>query len=188
MIRNLKIAAVFAASAGVTVCPQSMIAAQPPAQHDSESSTKVQTIDIKLDGDTLKGRVVAANGQASETEVAIFRNKSEVARTTTNDVGEYQFDDLSTGSYVVATPTAHRQVRAWSAGAPNTAQTMLTIQEGSTVRGNYYNGGYGGFGMSQAGGSGGTLLAAGITAAVIGTTVAVVEANDDDNVRLPITP
>ena len=195
MLNALKKATVAVATAGLVYGPVSTNAAE-PAQ-----AVNQQSLDVQLDANSLNGRVVTAAGRPASTDVVVFQGTKEIARTRTDATGAYRFDDLKSGNYIVATPKASRVIRAWSGAAPAKATGMLTIQEGSTVRGNYYGGydncgtGYcgdscSGYGHGYGGGYGGggsSILALGVTAGILATTIAVVSANDDDG-RGPATP
>lgn len=168
MFKHLKCGLVALATVGV-IAPQNVFAT------DSVQSPITTTPDVKLVNGELVGRVIAGEGQPVVTTVKVAQGEREVASVNTDATGAYKVAGLKTGQYVVSTEAGAANVRVWEAAAPPKAADSLIIAEGPVVRGQLLGTGLLGFGTTTS-----TLVTVGVVGAVVGTTVAIAEANDDD--------
>lgn len=165
MFKSLKVAAFALATVGM-VTPQGAF-----ANEIAKPTVEAKASHVKLVDGKLVGRVITADGQPIATTVKVSHKGQEVAATTSNDVGAYEIAGLRSGQYTVSTPDGSANVRVWENAAPPAAGDSLVIANGPVVRGQLLGAGL--FGTS-------TLVTVGVVGAVVGTAVAVSEANDDD--------
>ncbi|MCA8982912.1 MAG: carboxypeptidase regulatory-like domain-containing protein [Planctomycetaceae bacterium] len=162
----LKGAALGLACMGMMI-PQQTFAAGPVT---AQVASKVQIADVTLTKGTLSGKVVDAQGQVvGGSVVKVSLGNQEVATTVTNKEGEFAVGNLNTGIYQVAAGDSRASVRLWDAQvAPPSAKSNVLIVTGSTVR------------AQGPLGTNGTLLIVGGGIIIAGTTIAIIESNDDD--------
>ncbi|MCX7421579.1 MAG: hypothetical protein NT013_18815 [Planctomycetia bacterium] len=139
--------------------------AKDPARPRLMSKTQVvepKPTDIVLHpGNIIAGEVFTADGKPlAETEVIVQIGRHEVARVSTNRLGEFAVEVPRGGVYVVASNGGTLLVRAWTAtAAPPTSLEKITIAPQTTVIRAQNQGG--GFDPLL-----GLLLAGGIAAAI----------------------
>ncbi len=160
--------------------PASATAGQAPARSETGESA-VQIKDVSLDGQgVLSGYVVDAQGKPeATTAVKIRQGRRQVAVAKTNAKGHFAVKGLKGGVYQMSSKKGSQIIRVWKHGtAPKKSSRLaLLVNDQKVVRAQILDE----LGLVGLGG-GGNLATIGIGAAIItGTTIAVVEATDDDD-------
>ncbi len=108
---------------------------------EKQLTTKQATpsiIDVSLvDGGILQGQVLSPQGQVmANAPIALHQGKNEVAKTTTDQNGQFALKGLKGGVYVVSTDGAAGVVRAWSprTAPPSSVQAVLLVPQNWTAR------------------------------------------------------
>jgi hypothetical protein len=122
------VAIVALAAAGTTRCA---VAGETTAQ-------PTRVIDVKLGAEnTLRGQISDVSGQAIENApLALLQNGKLAATATADAQGHFQFSEIGTGVYVVATPGTATVCRAWTANSapPIASPQVLIVADGKIVR------------------------------------------------------
>lgn len=135
--------------------------------------------DVSLDDDgTLRGVVVDGQGRPQpSTAVSIRQGRRHTVTVRTSDRGRFEVRGLKGGVYQVSSPEGASLLRVWKHGtAPKQASRLaLVVNDSNVVRGQLITGiPFLGGGVSLP-----TIAIAG--GVIAGTTVAIVEATDDDD-------
>lgn len=137
LMRWIRGAAVAFAALNIAVPVQLVTAAEQTAVSAPAPAIK----DIALGkGGLLAGRVVNSQGEALEgTEVVLLRGEKEVARTVTNDKGQFAVTSLKGGVYQMAAGPVSETCRLWSerTAPPSAEQAALVVVEDEAVRGQW---------------------------------------------------
>ncbi|MHC4874964.1 MAG: hypothetical protein ACYTGL_00610 [Planctomycetota bacterium] len=160
--------------------PGSADAGQAPARTKSREAAR-QIKDVSLDTrGVLSGYLVDRQGKPeTSTAVTIRQGRRQIARAKTNAKGHFEVQGLKGGVYQMSSKQGSQIIRVWKHGtAPKKASRLaLLVNDQTVVRGQILDE----LGLTGLGG-GGSLATVGIGAAIItGTTIAVVEATDDDD-------
>lgn len=148
-----------------------------PPKASTVKTAEVKTIrDVELAaGGTFKGQVLNAEGLAlGGVDVTLYQGTEEIARTVTNQEGQFAVSNLRGGVYQVNAENTQENYRLWSEDtAPPTAQEEVAIVSSPKV----VRGQIGGIDFITA-----TALAAAIT----GVTFAIINHSelDDANDKL----
>jgi len=135
------------------------IAAGPLAPPSQAAPQTIQDVSL-APGGLFRGQLVATNGQAiAGTPVVLQQQNRPLAETVTNERGEFAFQGVPGGIYLVSAAGEASTYRLW---APNTAPPVaqpaaMLVQQGDIVR-------------AQVGGSGlilSTLVVGGLTWGII---------------------
>jgi hypothetical protein len=147
----------------------------------------LQIRDVTLDADgVLSGYLVDIQGRPqADVPVAIHQGRKQVALTKTSAKGQFEARGLKGGVYQVSSEKGASLFRVWKNGtAPKQASKLaLVVTDQGVVRAQTEGGFLGLGGGGGLGGLGGvSLTTVGIGAGIIaGTTIAVIEANDNSN-------
>lgn len=151
---------------------------------DQVTKSMVKVTDVMLDANgTLAGQFVDAQGQPVDgATVGVFLAGKLVARTTTSKTGTYGVAGLKDGVYEVSCAGTTRSFRVWSnqIAPPAAQQTATIVADGNVVRGQ-------GSIDGPLSGTNGLALGLGVAGITLGT-IAIVEANDDDDDNVIVSP
>jgi hypothetical protein len=102
-----------------------------------QSAPKV--IDVALgSAGVLRGQVATREGRpAAGTPIVLFKADKPVARTEADQIGHFEFNNLSGGVYVMATPGGGQLCRAWAPGTapPAAVPRALLVLDNAVIRG-----------------------------------------------------
>ena len=144
------------------------LTAGPPAFYGKAEPTRITDVSLTDSGDWV-GRYLDGDGRAIEgASVTVAQEGQLVARSTTDQEGNYRIPGVSAGVYQIAVGSESQVVRVWpKALAPPAAKPVLiNVQNGQVVRGQFGGGG----GMDLG-------LIFGVAGVTIGT-IALIEARD----------
>ena len=123
-----------------------------PAAALSRSGSEIGDVALGRGG-SLQGQIVDAQGAAIPgITVTIFNRKQELARTVTNQEGNFAFTGLRGGLYMVSAQGQDTVKRLWSEStAPPTARSgiLLVSHDSLAVRGQLIGGMFGAMGSSM---------------------------------------
>lgn len=154
---------------------QTAQAATPPALSPSPAAAVAPAIrDVALeDAGVFRGQIVDAQGKAqAAVPVCITKQGQEVARTKTDEKGQFAASGLSGGVYEVHTPISTTVYRAWSprTAPPAATQVAVIVPEQNIVR------------AQMRGGSAlGWLANPWVLAGIVAAAIAIPLALDDDD-------
>lgn len=98
---------------------------------------KIKIVDVTLsEGGVLKGQVITSQGKGiAKSEVTLYQGKTPVARTTTNDRGEFAVSGLKGGVYAIGTDGAAGLVRTWNTqtAPPSAVAGILLVPQKTTL-------------------------------------------------------
>ena len=164
---NLKMTAAVLSCVGMLVSP---VAAAAPVAAPR---------DVALhQGGVLLGQIVDAKGvSVAKTQVSLFSEGKEVARTQSDSTGKFAVKGLKGGVYQVASANNRGVYRLWSAQtAPPSAQRgMMLVSDADLALGQ------GGPGSAFGGVANWVAQHPIMTAAAVATAIAIPIALDDDN-------
>jgi hypothetical protein len=155
---------------GLMLATPHVQAASQPAGKLQVQMTDAKVLDIGLHQGAFEGRVVDHTGAAVKSaEVVVRQGQKEIAKTVTNEHGQFAVAGLKGGVYEVASGKTVGAYRVWQeAAAPPSAKEQALLVLGQ-------NGERGQFGAM----GGGVLLLTGIAiAALIVGIIALDKAND----------
>lgn len=158
----------FAVAAACVV----MVLAQ-TASAESRTASVISDIQLAQSG-TLQGQVVNREGKAvARTEVNLLQGDTAVARTTTDERGNFSFARLNTGVYSLEAAGSTSLHRVWSAAVapPSARPGVLIVSDTQAVRGQVA-------GLAGLGGLGGVAAASAVIAGGYYLVDEVI--NDDD--------
>lgn len=170
---------VAVAAAGV-VLPAGAVQASSPV---APAAAQAPVTDIALVSGQLNGRVVDAQGVSLNGAMVVVRqNGEEVARTTSDNNGQFKVAGLKSGVYQVSAGNSEGVYRVWSerTAPPAAKNGVVMVSSAAPVRGQS--------------GIGGGLTPINIAALTIGTAglavgiVALNEAGKETTVIVPVTP
>jgi hypothetical protein len=132
-------AALTLAGAGL-LAPQSILMAAGPVGSTTVPAIQSASIrDVSLtQAGSLRGQVVDSQGVAlASTTVKVQSAGREIASTTTNEQGEFTFNDLRGGNYTINAGDSTGVYRVWTANAapPAAKQGLLLVSRRQTARG-----------------------------------------------------
>lgn len=161
------------------VLPNSLMADQVPSGKEvREPAVRIRDVSLNADG-VLAGYLVDAQGKPeAAAPVAIHQGRKQIAVAKTNAKGHFEVQGLKGGVYQVSSKKGSALFRVWKNGtAPKQASKLaLVVNDQTVVRAQLEGLGLGGLG------GGVSLTTLGIGAAIItGTTIAIVEANDNED-------
>lgn len=123
-----------------TMLPSSVFAADSPRDTQAD---KVPSQDYELtEAGRLTGRLVNVSGAAlGKTEVTLYSTSKAPRSTMTEEDGQFVFDGVRGGTYVVSTAKTDHAMRVWAAGTapPNAVKSALLVDAETTVRGQGIN-------------------------------------------------
>lgn len=134
--RPLKLVSVGLTCIGV-ILPGSVLEGAQPASRTSRGMPLVSDLELGPKG-SLRGFVVNVHGVPIARAPVVVRNADrEVARTSTDLLGQFSVDGLRGGIYQVGTGRYARQFRTWVArtAPPRAKQIALIVVGGDVVRG-----------------------------------------------------
>ncbi len=147
------------------------------------TAAEVRPMDVVLaTNNLLVGQVLDAQGSAvAETEVIVTQGKQEVARTLTNQLGEFAVTLPRGGVYLVFTNRSAQVVRTWTAAAapPMAADRAVLAERDEVIRAQMGGGMIGNWGKPLA-----LLVYAGIAAA-IAIPIAINQHNKNKQTAVP---
>jgi hypothetical protein len=168
---------------------QSAQAADPPTTPPAArpiTAAEVQPMDVVLaTNNVLVGQVLDTQGLAiAETEVIVTQRKQEVARTLTNQLGEFAVTLPRGGVYLVFTNRSVQVVRTWTAAAapPLAADRAVLSERDEVIRAQMGGRMIGNWGQPLA-----LLVYAGIAAA-IAVPIAINQHNKHQKTAAPSSP
>jgi hypothetical protein len=133
---------------------------------------EARSSDVALsDGGLLRGTVLNTEAQpVPGVEVNVLHNQKVVAKTLSNEKGEFTIKGLHNGAHVIHAGNTNQIVRFWGTAAapPAAVENLAVIVDEEAVRGQSGGGVVGGFIGSNLGG---LLLIGGATAVTLGTTL-----------------
>ena len=119
-----------------TLLPQSVFAAESARETRADKAVS-QDYELTHEG-RLIGRLVDAGGAAiGKTEVTLYSTSKDPISTMTREDGQFVFDGVQGGTYVVSTAKTDHAMRVWAAGTapPTAAKSALLVDADTTVRG-----------------------------------------------------
>ena len=171
---RLKVMLCWLASVGILLPAGSLPAATPVVSHEST----VLARDVVLERGQLRGQSAGEAGAS----VRLIQRGEVLATIQSDEVGRFEFRNVTPGHYRVETPQTTTHVRCWSSEvAPPSAKRMLTV-ESMVVRGQLDDD-FGALGMLTAG-----VGIAGLTLGVIGLVEAKNTQDELDELRGLISP
>jgi len=197
-VYSLKGLAVGAATLGLLLPPQCLMAAGPTkgiaatSTTTSHAATAVPIADVELQvKGRFSGQIVNVQGQPLSNIQVILQGRGKHYQTSSDAKGWFHIDGLTGGSYRLKANGQQNLCRLWAPGtAPPKAnqQLLLVEQNGQIVLGQFCGSPVCG---SQVGGAGAgsrlknalshPLVIGGIVAAAIAIPVAIHNADDDDS-------
>ncbi len=162
--------------------PQTRLNAAPTTP---STNTAINHVALSQSG-SFTGKVINSQGEAlSETKVVISQDNQVIAETTTIEAGQFTFQNLKAGVYLVSTEQSQNLYHIWpnKVAPPAAGKQALIVSDHSTMRG---AGPFGLFGNSGGGGGagfggmGGFLGLAGLAVGITGVAIGV-EAQQDVN-------
>lgn len=144
---------------------------------------EIRSSDVALTtGGVLSGTVLnPAALPVAGVAVNVLHEDKVVAKSMSNEKGEFTVKGLRNGAHVVKVGTTHLRVRLWSADAapPAAVENLAVVVNDDVVRGQAALGALGG------GGSAG--MAAAVLVAGVGGSIAYNESTNNDN-KTPASP
>lgn len=159
-------------ASAVVAVPQVSFAAQPVSVQQQEV---VQDVSLAK-GKVLSGQIVTSNGQPrSNVPVILGQKGKQLAKTTTNENGQFQFQGVPSGMFHVSAGAKGGMYRIWSEHtAPPSAKTgVLIVNNETVVRANL-----GDWWGSLSSARKALLVAGGVAAVAV--PIAVAQDDDDD--------
>ena len=153
--------------------PQYSFAVQ--ANKNDQADITVQDISLGSGG-VLKGQIMASNGQPhANVPVVLGQRGKELARTTSNAQGEFEFHGLRSGMFHVSAGAAGGMYRVWSqkTAPPKAKSGVLIVDKDEVVRaqiGDWWNN----LSLTEK-----SFVAAGVATAIV-LPIAVLQDDDDD--------
>jgi hypothetical protein len=195
-VSSLKGLALWAATLGLLMPPQCLIAAERAAGNSATAAptaragTAIPIADVQLQSrGRFSGQIVNAQGQPQVGIPVVLQGRGQQMKTSSDKQGWFHYEGLSGGSYRLEAAGQQNLCRLWAPGtAPPKAnqQLLLVNQNGQIVLGQYCGSPVCG---SPVGGAGSRvknalthpLVIGGIVAAAIAIPVAIHNADDDDS-------
>ena len=121
-----------------TMIPQQIVLAGDVSAPKAAKQTKDAILDVSLDKDgSLSGYVVDAQGKPQANEVVrVMQGRTEIAKATTNDKGQFEVKGLRGGVYGIVSAKGTTGYRVWTSNAaPKTAkQFAVVVKDTQLVR------------------------------------------------------